>query len=188
MQITRHYLRVQQRRKREELQARLEANLRSESPVLAECANIIKSYMPTAGGTNEDSLSETDVTLVVWNAIMRSVTWSSKSDLYEKQALRQVKTNGKLLAFCTRSPTSELALMNAVQMFCHEDQRFVRIFPQLVAILYNEDAVSSEAIRYWYDKGAVNKGREGFRKQVDTLLKQIESAEEDSDDEESDSE
>lgn len=71
----------------------------------------------------------------------------------------QVKTWAELLnAFCTNAKL-ELELMYKVQMQCYEDAKLMKLFPEIVRSLYDEDVLAEDTILYWFRKGTNPKGR-----------------------------
>lgn len=90
--------------------------------------------------------------------------------------------------FCDSGKT-QVALINAVQVYCYEEQRATKSFPQLLKvtnslasilahlilgplqILYNKDCVTAQAIIYWHQKGAKPQGKQSFLKATEALVK-----------------
>ena len=81
---------------------------------------------------------------------------SSSSDF---RKMIQVKAWAKLLnAFCTNGKL-ELELMYKVQMQCYEDAKLMKLFPEIVRSLYDQDVLAEDTILHWFRKGANPKGR-----------------------------
>lgn len=53
----------------------------------------------------------------------------------------------------------------------------------MVQILYNDDILSSQAIFYWFEKGAKGQGKQTMLKAMEPLVKAIKEAEESDEDE-----
>lgn len=71
----------------------------------------------------------------------------------------QVKTWAKLLnTFCTNGKL-ELELMYKVQMQCYEDAKLMKLFPEIVRSLYDQDVLAEDTILHWFRKGMNPKGR-----------------------------
>lgn len=71
----------------------------------------------------------------------------------------QVKTwSGLLNAFCTNGRL-ELELMYKVQIQCYEDAKLMKLFPEIIRSLYDQDVVTEDTILLWFRKGANPKGR-----------------------------
>ena len=81
-----------------------------------------------------------------------------------------------------------MALINAVQLYCYDETRIMKTFPQLLKvipvlffyhiywlgilkILYNKDCISAQAIIYLHQKGAKPQGKQHFLKAAETLVK-----------------
>lgn len=71
----------------------------------------------------------------------------------------QVKTWAQLLnTFCTNAKL-ELELMYKVQMQCYEDAKLMKLFPEIVRSLYDQDVLAEDTILHWFRKGTNPKGR-----------------------------
>ena len=90
--------------------------------------------------------------------------------------------------FCN-GPKTEVALINVVQVYCYEDTRIMKAFPQILKVrsviivashlvdvstyqvLYSTDCISDQAIIYWHQKGSKPNGRQHFLKTTESLVK-----------------
>jgi hypothetical protein len=71
----------------------------------------------------------------------------------------KVKTWAELLnTFCT-SGKLELELMYKVQMQCYEDAKLMKLFPEIIRSLYDQDVLAEDTILHWFRKGTNPKGR-----------------------------
>lgn len=71
----------------------------------------------------------------------------------------QVKTWAELLnAFCTTGKL-ELELMYKVQVQCYEDAKLMKLFPEIIRSLYDQDVLAEDTILHWFRKGTNLKGR-----------------------------
>lgn len=71
----------------------------------------------------------------------------------------QVKTWAKLLnTFCTNGKL-ELELIYKVQMQCYEDAKLMKLFPEIVRSLYDQDVLAEDTILHWFRKRTNQKGR-----------------------------
>ena len=71
----------------------------------------------------------------------------------------KVKTWAELLnTFCTTGKL-ELELMYKVQMQCYEDAKLMKLFPEIVRSLYDQDVLAEDTILHWFRKGTNSKGR-----------------------------
>lgn len=74
----------------------------------------------------------------------------------------KVKTWAELLnTFCT-SGKLELELMYKVQMQCYEDAKLMKLFPEIIRSLYDQDVLAEDTILHWFRKGTNSKGRHEF--------------------------
>jgi len=121
---------------------------------------------------------------VIWQGLMGTVDWSSaRADQVDALALKEVTNFTPILEpFCT-GPKTEVALINAVQVYCYDDTRLMKAFPQLLKVLYNKDCVSDQAIVYWYQKGSKPQGRQHFLKATETLVKFLQDQDSEEDEE-----
>ncbi|KAF5348684.1 hypothetical protein D9758_006842 [Tetrapyrgos nigripes] len=119
----------------------------------------------------------------IWQGLMASVDWSARPDQIEGLALREVTKFAPILEpFCT-GPKTEVALINVVQVYCYEDTRIIKAFPQILKVLYNTDCISDQAIIYWHQKGSKPQGRQHFLKATEALVKFLQEQESDDEDE-----
>jgi len=119
----------------------------------------------------------------IWQGLISSVDWSARPDQIEGLALREVGKFALILEpFCS-GPKTEVALINVVQVYCYEDTRIIKAFPQILKVLYNKDCISDQAIIYWYQKGSKPQGRQHFLKSTEGLVKFLQEQESESEDE-----
>ncbi|KAF5393331.1 hypothetical protein D9757_000581 [Collybiopsis confluens] len=120
----------------------------------------------------------------IWQGLISSVDWSARPDQIEGLALREVGKFAPILEpFCT-GPKTEVALINVVQVYCYEDTRIIKVFPQILKVLYNKDCISDQAIIYWYQKGSKPQGRQHFLKSTEALVKFLQEQESESEEDE----
>lgn len=73
--------------------------------------------------------------------------------------MAQVKQWGKLLgAFCTTAKL-ETDLMYKIQIHCYEDAKLMKLFPDIIRALYEQDVLAEDTILKWFKKGTNPKGR-----------------------------
>ncbi|KAI4304194.1 hypothetical protein MLD38_039743 [Melastoma candidum] len=107
---------------------------------------------------------------------------TEETDMSEQQnanaALRQVKTWAKLLnTFCTNGKIG-LELMYKVQIQCYDDAKLMKLFPEIVRSLYEQDVLAEDTILYWFRKGTNPKSRQIFVKSIKPFVNWLEEAEE----------
>jgi uncharacterized protein (DUF4415 family) len=124
-------------------------------------------------------LPETEIVRILWDVLMDAVQWSGKNQQQNANAaLRKVKTWAELLnAFCT-SGKLELELMYKVQMQCYEDAKLMKLFPEIIRSLYEQDVLAEDTILHWFRKGTNPKGRQTFVKAIEPFVNWLEEAEE----------
>ncbi|KAL4437046.1 hypothetical protein ABPG75_004185 [Micractinium tetrahymenae] len=135
----------------------------------------------------EWGLEDLEVANNVYLGLVRSVLaniGSKNTQQVQFSVLKALKTYSKALAaFCT-SGRLEAALLNTIQVNCYEDSRLLKLFPDMVKILYDSDVLGEDTIRFWYTKGSSPKGRNVFLKNMEPFMNWLEEAEEDESDEE----
>jgi len=136
--------------------------------------------------SKEHHLPEHEIAVLIWNTIMNAVEWNKKEDLLHDQAMRHLKTYSVVLAQFTSSNKSEMALMLRVQVFCYENQNFLKYFQKIVMLLYKMDVLGEDTIIKWYKFDHGNKGKSVFLKQMEKMVQWLQSAEEESSEEEED--
>ena len=77
----------------------------------------------------------------------------------------------------------EAALMVEIQVSCYEDGQKLKLFSDIIRILYDCDVIAEDTILYWHKKGSAAKGRNVFMKDMEPFMKWLEEAEEEDDDE-----
>lgn len=75
-------------------------------------------------------------------------------------------------------------MLLGVQVLCYEDSRLMKIFTDVIKLLYNSDIIAEDTIHHWYKKGSHPKGRNVFLKDAEPFVKWLEEAEEEEEDEE----
>ncbi|KAI6695520.1 hypothetical protein NL676_023230 [Syzygium grande] len=155
-----------------EMKSALTAQIEEENDI-SEVIDTVKQRLKDA------KLPDIEVVRMLWDVIMDAVQWSGKNQQQNANAaLRQVKTwAGLLNTFCT-SGKLELELMYKVQMQCYEDAKLMKLFPEIVKSLYDEDVLAEDTILHWFSKGTNPKGRQIFVKSLEPLVKWLEEAEE----------
>lgn len=158
----------------EDLTKKLEAMV-SEEPLTpaAECVTFVATCK------KEHTLPEAEVVKSVWSSLIKSLSMAGKNQQQIQMAvLKQVKQYAKLLGSVCTSGKLELQLLVTVQVQCYEDSRLLRLFKDVVRLLYDTDVVQEDTIKYWYNKGSHPKGRNVFLKDLEPFIKWLEEAEE----------
>ncbi|QRW21568.1 ribosomal protein S7p/S5e [Rhizoctonia solani] len=137
----------------------------------------------TAIKEHQAALPETELVQVIWQGLMASVDWSARADQIEGLALREVTKYAPIIEPFCNTGKSQVALINVVQVYCYDDTRIIKAFPQILKVLYNKDCVSDQAIIYWFQKGAKPQGKQHFLKASEPLVKFLQSQQDESDEE-----
>ncbi|KAE8723355.1 putative protein phosphatase 2C 33-like [Hibiscus syriacus] len=145
----------------------------AEESDISEVIEIVKLRVKDA------NLPDIEVVRILWDVLMDAVQWSGKNQQQNaNSALRQVKTWATLLSsFCT-SGKLELELIYKVQMQCYEDAKLMKLFPEIVRSLYDQDVLAEDTILHWFRKGTNPKGRQTLVKSLEPFIKWLEEAEE----------
>ncbi|KAL9685788.1 hypothetical protein QQ045_023241 [Rhodiola kirilowii] len=127
----------------------------------------------------DTKLPDVEVVRIVWDVLMDAVQWSGKNQQQNANAaLRQVKTWAELLnTFCTNAKL-ELELIYKVQIQCYEDAKLMKLFPEIIRSLYDQDVLAEDTILHWFRKGTNPKGRQTFVKALEPFVNWLEEAEE----------
>lgn len=175
-QISEWYIKRQQATLKESLISTLKEMKAQEESVDDIAANI--KQMQT-----ETPLPNIELVQALWQGFVSSVDWNAaRPDQIEGLAVKELTIFAPILQpYCTTGKP-QVALINAVQVHCYEDTRIIKVFPQLLKVLYNTDCVSEEAIIYWAQKGAKPQGKQHFLKATEPLVKYLQ--EDDGSDEE----
>ncbi|PAV18593.1 ARM repeat-containing [Pyrrhoderma noxium] len=129
-------------------------------------------------------IATTDFVSCIWQGIMSNIDWNSRADQLESLVQREVDKYAPVLEPFCESAKTQVALINAVQVYCYDETRVLKSFPQLLKILYNKDCISAQAIIYWHQKGAKAQGKQHFLKATEALVKFLEEQEDESEEEE----
>jgi hypothetical protein len=144
--------------------------------------------MTTVKARKEEwQLADADTVKSIFLGIIEGVlSGSSGKNLQQTQfaVLKTLKQYHKLLAtFCT-SPRLEAGLLATAQVTCYEDSRLLKLFKDMVKVMYDVDVVGEDAVRYWYAKGSNPKGRNVFLKDMEPFVNWLDEAEEEGEEEE----
>ncbi|KAF8906547.1 hypothetical protein CPB84DRAFT_1813797 [Gymnopilus junonius] len=126
---------------------------------------------------DESPIPDTELVQCIWQGLMNSVDWSARPDQIEGLALREITKFAPILEPFCESGKTQIALINAVQVYCYEDTRVMKAFPQILKVLYNKDCISAQGIIYWHQKGSKPQGRQHFLKSTETLVKFLQDQE-----------
>ncbi|CAM8928845.1 unnamed protein product [Rhodiola kirilowii] len=155
-----------------EMKSALTTQIQEETDVAEVIENVKQRVKDT-------KLPDVEVVRIVWDVLMDAVQWSGKNQQQNANAaLRQVKTWAELLnTFCTNAKL-ELELIYKVQIQCYEDAKLMKLFPEIIRSLYDQDVLAEDTILHWFRKGTNPKGRQTFVKALEPFVNWLEEAEE----------
>lgn len=162
-----------------ELEAMLVEHLEETPNGVTEAIDMVKA------AKTDKALPDLALIAVLWRAILSPCALGGKNQQQAQNVvLRQVKAWAKLLVAFVTNKKMEYELINSVQMYCYQENVLMKVFKDIVHLLYECDVCSEEAILYWAKKGTNQKGRAVFMENMAPFLKWLEEAEsEDEDDE-----
>lgn len=159
-----------------ELKGKLKKKLTDEATA-KELVQVIKDC------TEKHTLPDSEIVVLLWNSLMKSVEWNKKEDILAEQALRHLKTYAASIQAFTSSPAVELALLQKIQEYCYDNMNFMKLFQKIVMLLYNNDVLGEDAIINWYKGKHAAKGKSVFLVQMEKMVEWLQNAEEESSDE-----
>ncbi|KAK9823766.1 hypothetical protein WJX72_005350 [[Myrmecia] bisecta] len=146
---------------------------------VADCVAMVKAKK------QEWELPDTEVIKIIWTVLIDGLNLVGKNAQQITGAvLKQVRTYKALLTTFAATARLEAALIVHVQVACYEDSKLLKLFSDIVRILYDNDILAEDTIKWWYTKGSHPKGRGVFLRDIEPFIKWLDEAEEDEDDEE----
>jgi len=164
-----------------ELKARLKKLLENE----ATASELVAAAKDCS---DKHNLKESEITSVLWFSIMKAVEWNKKEDLLAEQALRHLKTYAPTLQVFASSPKIEIELLRKIQEYCYDNMNFLKLFQKIIMLLYKHDVLGEDAIITWYKSAHSTKGKSVFLQQMEKMVNWLQSAEEESSDEDDEAE
>ncbi|PXF46222.1 Basic leucine zipper and W2 domain-containing protein 1-A [Gracilariopsis chorda] len=139
----------------------------------------------------ETALTEAETVHASWSGIVSSVNMSRKTQQNRTALLIATQKGAPLLEHVCKSGTMQVELIQRVQAYISADMELLKIpvFCHVVHLLYQKDVLSEEAILRWFNRGTrLEKGSAAssniIREQMVPFVKWLETAEEESSDEE----
>ncbi|GAA6043886.1 hypothetical protein JCM8097_004286 [Rhodosporidiobolus ruineniae] len=149
----------------------------------ADPEEISAALEPIAARSVPSLLTEGDFISIVFLALMR-IDLNAESNAVVDEAVKQVNEYGSVLEPFAAKATSEVALINTVQVWVHENPKLVPAFLRILKTLVGADVISSGPLSYWYNKGSKPQGREALLAKAAPLVKFLEEQEDEESDEE----
>lgn len=119
---------------KKELQSRL-SDLIHENASVKELIALVKESVV------KYTLTEPEVSVLLWNTLMSDIEWNKKEELVAEQALKHLRGYASLLAEFTKSPKAELTLIVRIQEFCYDNMNFLKVFHKIVVLLYKSESI-----------------------------------------------
>lgn len=119
----------------------------------------------------EKPVPEAELVDWLWQGLMKTIDWTARPDQLDAAVVAHVTAYAPILEAFANGAKAEIALINAVQVYCYADTRIMKSFLSIVKVLYNTDCVSDQAIIYWHQKGAKPQGKQHFIKATEGLVK-----------------
>lgn len=129
-------------------------------------------------------IDKAEIVVHVWNTLMVQVEWNKKEELVAEQALKHLKKYAIVLKDLATTPDAELKLLVRIQEYCYDNMAFMKVFQKIVVLMYKTEILSEDSILKWYAGGFSGKGKSVFLDQMKTFVEWLQSAEEESEDEE----
>lgn len=139
----------------------------------------------------QTALTEAETVHASWSGIVSSVNMSRKTQQNRTALLIATQKGAPLLEHVCKSGTMQIELIQRVQAYISADMELLKIpvFCDVVHLLYQKDVLSEEAILRWFNRGTrLEKGSAAssniIREQMIPFVKWLETADEESSDEE----
>lgn len=113
-----------------ELAAEINNQIQSNETSPTELIVLVRDYM------TENSFSDAEVVIILWNTLISLVEWSKKEELVADQAVKHMRFYMPLFKEFTKSSRAELALLVRIQDYCYENMNFLKAFQKLVLLFY----------------------------------------------------
>ncbi|KLO18344.1 ARM repeat-containing protein [Schizopora paradoxa] len=138
------------------------------------------------GLAEEQRVTDTDLLTCLWQGLMSSIDFSQEQ--LDASVIKTIEKFAPILeGFCS-SGKNQVALINEAQLYCYEEKRITKLFPQILKVLYNKDCISTQAIQYWHQKGSKTQGRAHFLQSASALVEYLKKQEEEDSEEEDEEE
>lgn len=141
----------------------------------AEIIQAIKSKKEECG------LQDVDIVKFVYMGLVDGVLQEATGRNTQQTqflVLRTLKAYHKVLLAVCLNARLEAVLLSTMQVTCYEDSRLLKLFADMVKVLYDVEVVGEDTIRFWYTKGANPKGRNVFLRDLEPMMKWLDEAEE----------
>ena len=165
----------------QELRATIKEMVAQDPPVLV--SELISTI---ASKKQEALLADADVVKCIFLGIADGAldsTVGKNTQQTHFSVLKALKRYHKALLSVINNAKLEAVLMNTIQVTCYEDSRLLKLFADIIKILYDVDVLEEDTIRHWYTKGSNPKGRNVFLRDLEPFITWLDEAEEEDDEE-----
>jgi hypothetical protein len=83
---------------------------------------------------SDSSVAEADMVGFIWTGLMSTIDWGNRPDQIEGLALKEVGKYAEVLEPFCNGPRTEVALINTVQLYCYEESKVMKTFPQMLKV------------------------------------------------------
>lgn len=132
---------------------------------------------------SQNQYEDIAIVKLIWDSILGSVD-RTRGQQISDLLLAQCSRWAPLLKLYVTSPRLQADLINYIQGCCYDDPPTVKCFADFIRLLYDNDVLEEDPIRFWYQRGSGTRGRPVFVVQLEPMIKWLETAEEESDDDE----
>jgi eIF4-gamma/eIF5/eIF2-epsilon len=140
---------------------------------------------------SQTGLADTEVVSATFSGVTHQVDLSRKAQQNRNALLTAIEQNAKMLKLVCSTGDHEIELIVSVQLFVSSDMELLKIavFCDVLNLLYVNDVLSEDAILRWFRRGtSLQKGSAAssniIREQMLPFIKWLETAEVESDEEE----
>ncbi|GBN56752.1 Basic leucine zipper and W2 domain-containing protein 2 [Araneus ventricosus] len=161
---------------KKELQQQVSELLKENTP-MDEVIGYVKDQM------KKNSIPEQEVAVLLWTSLMTIVDWNKRQELVHEQAIKHLRQYTSLLSPFTSSTKAELSLLVKVQEYCYDNMAFMKVFEKILVLFYKTDVLSEDSILKWYKEAHSSKGKSIFLDQTRKFVEWLQSAEEESEEE-----
>ncbi|BGP16832.1 hypothetical protein JCM10213v2_004837 [Rhodosporidiobolus nylandii] len=175
------YVKIKSAGTREEVNKKVRSLLADN----ADADEITAAVEPIFSRAVPSTLSEGDFASLVFLALVSRVNLNAEGAAVVDEAVKQVEEFGVVLEPFVQKAVSEVALINTIQLWVHENPKLQPAFLKILKALVGEDVISTGPLSFWYSKGSKPQGREQLLAKAKPLVEflQRQEEEEDSDEE-----
>ncbi|GAA6018009.1 hypothetical protein JCM10207_002739 [Rhodosporidiobolus poonsookiae] len=146
----------------------------------ADAEEVLSVLEPIAARSVPTVISEGDFVSLVYLALVSRVNLNAEGTAVVDETLKQVKEYAAVLEpFCQKA-VSEVALINTIQVWVHDNPKLVPAFLRILKILVGADVLSVGPLSYWHSKGSKPQSRDALLAKAEPLIKFLQEQEDES--------